>query len=59
MIHFYQFGNHLLKDNLPQLVCAGALTKVEVACLIGFNGFGNSTGIRGKMTIKMQRIKCK
>ena len=44
MIHFYQFGNLLLKDNLPHLVCDGALTKVEVASLISLKALATTPG---------------
>ena len=59
LIHIYQRGNLLLNEHLPELVCDGALSKVEMAVLKDNRGFGNSTGIRDEMTIRMQGRKCK
>lgn len=49
MIHIYQRGTLIFKDDVHNLVCEGALHPNYEEALKGIRGFGNSTGIEQEM----------
>lgn len=59
MIHLYQFGNPILKDQLHHMVCDGVITKTEMSVLIDMRGYGNNVGLEEEMRIRWGKRRCR
>ncbi|WP_166924324.1 hypothetical protein [Flavobacterium poyangense] len=57
LIHIYQRGELLYKDQLNELVCNGSLTPIFAEQLQNTKGFGNSTGIEQEMEVRKLKYR--
>lgn len=59
MIHIYQRGNPVLKDQLHSMVCDGVITKTDMSVLIDMRGYGNNVGLEKEMRIRWGKRRCR
>ena len=57
MIHIYQMGTLLYKDNIHTLVCQGALHTNFEMTLKKIQGFGDSTGVEQEMKARYKKYR--
>jgi len=57
MVHIYQMGTLLFKDDIHHLVCQGALHLNFEAIIKRIQGFGDSTGIEQEMKARYKKYR--
>lgn len=57
MIHIYQMGTQIFKDDIHNLVCEGSLHSNYEQTLKSIRGFGNSTGIEQEMKARYKKYR--
>lgn len=55
LIHIYQRGELLFKENLDELACRGTITPADAQTLEATRGHGNSTGIEQEMAARAMK----
>jgi hypothetical protein len=59
MIHIYQRGTLIFKEDIPNIVCKGGLVPSSGITLKEIRGFGNSDGIEQEMKIRYEKYRGK
>ena len=57
IVHIYQMGTLLFKDNINSLVCQGSLHSNFEATLKRIQGFGDSTGVEQEMKARYKKYR--
>lgn len=57
IIHIYQRGVLIFKDDIHKIVCAGGLNPKYEETLKGIRGFGESTGIEQEMKVRYEKYR--
>lgn len=57
LVHIYQRGELLYKEQLNELACSGSLTSLQSKTLESIRGYGNSTGIVQEMEARKKKFR--